>query len=275
MSSGLDLRKRAGKRKDPSTVGSRRQGRLGDPLNAIDAGSPGEIRISSDVMVALQHLYNTSPSIQAARAILMGQLLSSGVVVRREGRDVNLKSTFSRHLEDVWVPFARNVVDHFLMFGFVCVSLEREAPPPFANFIKGKQMAATSQMGPREDGRHASQREPPTDSEARARKRPIQSDARLDRKITDRKTESTGNLVPMVPDIGQYELSFIHTGEVRAGARVARGQNFGFVTHKRDSHASRGAAQTNYVRQYRIFATNSDNVYRQALAFCVGPRDPS
>ena len=250
MSSGLDLRKRAGKRKDPSTVGSRRQGRLGDPLNAIDAGSPGEIRISSDVMVALQHLYNTSPSIQAARAILMGQLLSSGVVVRREGRDVNLKSTFSRHLEDVWVPFARNVVDHFLMFGFVCVSLEREAPPPFANFIKGKQMAATSQMGPREDGRHASQREAPTDSEARARKRPIQSDARLDRKIADRKTESTGNLVPMVPgalaprkkntfvdegifldltcaraDIGQYELSFIHTGEVRAGARVARGEN--------------------------------------------------
>ena len=119
-------------------------------------------------MIALQHLYNTSPSIQAARAILMGQLLSSGVVVRREGRDVNLKSTFSRHLEDVWVPFARTVVDHFLMFGFVCVSLEREAPPPFANFIKGKQMAATSQMGPREDGRYASQREPPTDSEARA-----------------------------------------------------------------------------------------------------------
>ena len=244
MSSGLDLRKRAAKRKDPTTVGSRRKGRLGDPLNAIDAGSPGEIRISSDVMIALQHLYNTSPSIQAARAILMGQLLSSGVVVRREGRDVNLKSTFSRHLEDVWVPFARNVVDHFLMFGFVCVSLEREAPPPFANFIKGKQMAATSQMGPREDGRYASQREPPTDSEARARKRPIQSDARLDKRITDRKTESSGNLVPMVPDIGQYELSFIHTGE------------------------------TNYVRQYRIFATNSDNVYRRSgCASNPGPHE--
>ena len=87
-----------------------------------------------------------------------------------------------------------------MMFGFVCVSLEREAPPPPGrNFIKGKQMAATSQMGPREDGRYASQREAPTDAEARARKRPIQGDARLDKRITDRKTESSGNLVPMVP----------------------------------------------------------------------------
>ena len=154
MSSGIDLRKR-GKRKDPTTVATSKRGKLGDPLNAIDAGSPGEIRISSDTMIALHHLYQTSPSIQAARAILLGQLLSSGVVVQRGGRDVNLKPTFSRHLEDVWIPFARNVIDHFLMFGFVVVSLEQESPPPFANFIKGKQMAATSAMAPR--GRAAPQ----------------------------------------------------------------------------------------------------------------------
>ena len=61
MSSGMDLRKR-GKRKDPVTQEARRkQARLGDPLNAIDAGSPGEIRVSSDTMVAIQHLYNSSP----------------------------------------------------------------------------------------------------------------------------------------------------------------------------------------------------------------------
>ena len=99
MSSGLDLRKRV-KRQDPHTTSSSKRGKLGDPLNAIDAGSPGEVRISSDTMVALHHLYQTSPSIQAARAILMGQLLSSGVVVQRAGRDVNLKPVFSRHLED-------------------------------------------------------------------------------------------------------------------------------------------------------------------------------
>ena len=230
MSSGLELRKR-GKRKDPQTQASKKQrGRLGDPLNAIDAGSPGEIRISSDNMIAISHLYNSSPSIQAARAILMGQLLSSGVVVRRGGNDVELKDTFSRHLEDVWTPFARAVVDNFLKFGFVVVSLEEEGPPPFANFIRGKQLAAVSQMGPQNE-RDASKREAPTASEARARKRPMTDDSRLDARIVAPKRGQ--NLVPVVPDLGQYELSFIHTGE------------------------------TNYVRQYRIFATNSDSVYRQ------------
>ena len=131
----------------------------------------------------------------------------------------------------VWVPRSTRAATS---------TARRPLPLQILSSFRGARRAAgpsnntDSQAGPREDGRHASQREPPTDSEARARKRPIQSDARLDRKITDRKTESTGNLVPLVPDIGQYELSFIHTGE------------------------------TNYVRQYRIFATNSDNVYRRS-----------
>ena len=232
MSSGMELRKR-GKRKDPQTQESKKRGRLGDPLNAIDAGSPGEIRISSDNMIAISHLYNSSPSIQAARAILMGQLLGSGVVVRRQGRDVNLKPVFARHLEDVWVPFARNVIDNFLMFGFVLVSLETESPPPFANFVKGKkQLAATSSMAPR--GAKGVPKEAPTPSDVRARPAPsITDDARLDKRINDAKLSGGGNLVPTVPDLGQYEVSFVHVGE------------------------------SNYLREYRVFSTNSDSVYRQ------------
>lgn len=240
MSTGMDLRKR-GKRKDPVTQEERRKkARLGDPLNAIDAGSPGEIRVSSDTMVAIQHLYNSSPSIQAARTILQGQLLGSGVVVRREGRDVNLTPTFSRHLEDVWLPFARDVVDHFLMFGFVLVSLETEAPPPFANFLKGKEMAATSAMAPR--GRAAPPaREAPTPTETRARAGgPVEDDVRLDarlRRANKGRVSGTGaNLVPMVPDLGQYEVSFVHAGD------------------------------SNYKREYRVFSTNSDSIYRQDYA---------
>ena len=229
MSTGLDLRKR-GKRKDPDTQSKKQRGLLGDPLNAIDAGSPGEIRISSDAMVAVQHLYNSSPSIQAARAILMGQLLGSGVVVRREGRDVNLKPVFARHLEDVWCPFARDVIDNFLMFGFVLVSLEKESPPPFANFVKGKQLAATSSMAPR--GRQGATKEAPTPAEVRARPAPpLTDDARLDKRINDNKMRNgSGNLVPTVPDLGQYEVSFVHVGE------------------------------SNYQREYRVFSTNSDSV---------------
>ena len=231
MSSGMDLRKR-GKRKEPETQSKKQRGRLGDPLNAIDAGSPGEIRISADSMVAISHLYNSSPSIQAARTILLGQLLGSGVVVRREGRDVNLTPVFARHLEDTWLPFARSVIDNFLQFGFVLVSLENEAPPPFANFTKGKQLASSSNMAPRgRAGTHAS-REAPTASESRQRAgHAIEDDAQMDARVN--KSKGRGNLVPTVPDLGQYEVSFVHTGE------------------------------SNYTREYRVFSTNSDSVYRQ------------
>ena len=235
MSSGIDLRKRA-QRKDPPAKRGKHGGADPSPLSAIDAGTPGEIPISNDTMMALSHLYNTSPSIQAARTILMGQLLSSGCVVRRAGREVKLQDTFARHLRDVWVPFARNVIDHFLQFGFVVVSLEEENPPPFANFLKGKALAATSEMGP-EQPHNGLKREAPDASAARAAKRPIATDTRMDRVATAQKlgTENQGsvNLVPHVPDVGQLQLSFCYVGE------------------------------TSYRRQYRIFATNSDSVYRQ------------
>ena len=65
MSSGLDLRKRI-VRKDPPNQGGK--GKLNpSPLSAIDAGSPGEIRIANDHMYALAHLYHASPSGPASR----------------------------------------------------------------------------------------------------------------------------------------------------------------------------------------------------------------
>ena len=236
MSSGLDLRKRI-VRKDPPNRGGK--GKLNpSPLSAIDAGSPGEIRIANEHMYALAHLYHASPSIQAARTILLGQLLSSGCVVRRDGRDVPLKDTFARHLHDVWVPFAKTVIDHFLQFGFCVVSLEEEAPPPFANFIKGKAMAAQSEMGPGANGYDNRRTDPPDAAESRAQKRPHASASASETKHRTPKRAAAvavapTNLVPVVPDIGQCELSFVYVGE------------------------------SNYRRQYRIFSTNSDSVYKQ------------
>ena len=247
MSSGMDLRRRATRKEPPA---KRKRGYDPSPLSAIDAGTPGEIQISNDTMMALTHLYNTSPSIQAARTILMGQLLSSGCIVRRGGQEVKLQDTFARHLRDVWVPFARNVIDHFLQFGFVVVSLEEENPAPFANFLKGKALAATSEMGPENPQPHNGyKREAPDASAARAAKRPIASDARMDRvataqKLATQQPQGTKNLVPHVPDVGQYQLSFCYVGE------------------------------TSYRRQYRIFATNSDSVYRQDFSSEVFFKSP-
>lgn len=237
MSSGLDLRKRVVRRDPPKTRGGAPSKINPSPLSAIDAGSPGEVRVPNDHLFALNHLYHASPSIQAARTILLGQLLSSGCVVRREGRDVPLKNTFARHLHDVWVPFAKTVIDHFLQFGYVIVSLEEEAPPPFANFIKGKAMAAQSEMGPGANGVDNRRKDPPDQSQMRAQKRPIPSESDQNMR-TPKRGAAAGpstptNFVPVVPDVGQCELSFVYVGE------------------------------SNYRRQYRIFSTNSDSVYKQ------------
>ena len=238
MSSGMDLRKRI-KRRDPPKRGGKAKENP-SPLSAIDAGSPGEVKIINDHLYALNHLYHASPSIQAARTILLGQLLSSGCVIRRDGKDVPLKDTFARHLHDVWVPFAKKVIDHFLQFGFVIVSLEEEAPPPFSNFIRGKQMAAQSEMGPDANLTSNRPRDPPDAAEARAAKRPIAAETDQSRQRTPKRPVATQskpvNLIPVVPDVGQCELSFVYVGE------------------------------SNYRRQYRIFSTNSDSVYKQDFA---------
>ena len=209
----MDLRKRMVRKDPPKRSGGKAKANP-SPLSAIDAGSPGEIKIQNDVLYALNHLYNASPSIQAARTILLSQLLSSGCVVRRDGRDVPLKDTFARHLHDVWVPFAKKVIDHFLQFGFVIVSLEEESPPPFSNFIKGKQMAAQSEMGPDANLLRNKPRDAPDASEARAAKRPIvtESDQKQQQRTPKRPAAGPAkpvNLVPIVPDVGQCELSFV------------------------------------------------------------------
>ena len=252
MSSGLDLRKRVVRRDPPKKRGSAVQE---SPLSAIDAGSPGEVRVSNDTMVALNHLYHASPSIQAARTILQGQLLSSGCVVRRDGNDVELKDTFARHLHDVWLPFAKAVIDHFLQFGFCVVSLEEEAPPPFSNFMTGKKMAAQSEMGPAANGPEARRKEAPDASQLRAVKRPLNADADAEAQRTPKRSgaaapaaaaaaASAANLVPVVPDIGCCEVSFVYTGA------------------------------SNYRRQYRIFSTNSDSVYKQDFSSEIFFRSP-
>ena len=246
----MDLRSR-GKRRDIKSRAKR--GReyhtdISSPLDAIDSGTPGEVKISTDAMGALQHLFHTSPSIQAARAILMGQLLSSGLVVRRNGKSVDLKPVFSKHLEDQWVPFARRVIDHYLVFGFVVVSLELEDPPAFANLLgRGKEVAAlsnTNKVGTtgglnalgRADSAGVNGTKAPSEDEIRRGKaKPVVNDADAARSVAAKAVSSGRNLVPFVPDLGTYDVSFLHVGEY------------------------------GYRRQYRIMATTPQAAYRQDL----------
>ena len=132
---------------NPSFKGAPRK--MTTPYSAFEQGTPGECRINQNQMAAIQHLYHTSPSLQAARAILVGQLLSSGLSLTRAGESVKLTPTFSKHLEARWMPFARAVVDEVLMYGFCVVSVEEDDPEPFAAFVAAQRRAAAGRAAAR------------------------------------------------------------------------------------------------------------------------------
>lgn len=99
---------------------------IGPSIGLAVSGRPGEFRLNSAQIGAIEALFNTHPAIFAAVSILKGQLLSGGIVLRRGGKDVELKAAFSQHLDEVWLPFASAVIDSFLKFGYVVVAYEED-----------------------------------------------------------------------------------------------------------------------------------------------------
>lgn len=109
----------------------------------------GEVMVNLDHIRSLRTLYTQNPSMMAARAVLLGQLVSSGIVVRRNGRDVPLKESFAKHLEGTWLPFARACFDDIMVQGYVSVSIEDEAPPPFGHLVnRGKRARMSTNKVP-------------------------------------------------------------------------------------------------------------------------------
>lgn len=127
---------------------------------------------------ALEQLFNTHPAIQAARTILHGQLLSGGIVLRRNGEVVDLKPAFRGHLDEVWIPFAQSVIDSFLKFGYVMVSYEEDDQSFAQQSIKRRAGASGAA------GKQKVLREPT-------------------------------NLIPIVPPTDTYEVAYVMGG--RAG----------------------------------------------------------
>ena len=159
---------------------------------------------------------------------------------------------------------ARRVIDHYLVFGFVVVSLEPEDPPAFANLLgRGKEVAAlsnTNKVGTtgglnalgRADSAGVNGTKAPSEDEIRRGKaKPVVNDADAARSVAAKAVSSGRNLVfvpvsthttrtPFVctlspQDLGTYDVSFLHVGEY------------------------------GYRRQYRIMATTPQAAYRQDL----------
>ena len=102
--------------------------KLGDGVIAnslgISAGGNAEHRLNLSQVYALEHMFQGNPAVQAARTVLSGQLISGGISLRNNGKDVDLQPAFRQHLSEVWLPFAQDVIDSFLKWGYVVISYE-------------------------------------------------------------------------------------------------------------------------------------------------------
>jgi len=181
---------------------------INSPYSAFEQGTVGECRVNSRQMAAIEHLYHTSSSIQAARTILHGQLLGSGLSVTRSGKAVKLKPSFQKHLEARWMSFAREVIDSTLKWGIVVVTIEEEEEQPFAAFTgkkRGHDAPSTDQPG-----------DPQTKNATEASAAVVQAPAPISKSNSESK-----NLIPCVPIIGTYEIALTPTGRA-AYVRKAR-----------------------------------------------------
>lgn len=201
MSTLKELHANGKRRGDAPRVRSGIAAVFGGPAAPLAHGGGSlQVTVDNQQLMALGYVYQTSTSMQAARSIMMGQLLSSGIVVRRSGKDVQLTEQFSRHLESVWIPFARDVIDSFLQFGFAVVSIEEQTPPPFATHLskaKRSKSAASDASAAIASASAQSFHVQPEGPESSNAAEPAYD--RLEKELPR---------VPVVADVGSYHVSF-------------------------------------------------------------------
>jgi hypothetical protein len=195
-----------------------KSGSANTPFSAFESGTTGDVRINSNQMAAIHHLYHTSPSIQAARSILVGQLMSSGLALTRDGKAVKLTPVFEKHLEHCWMPFAQSVIDNILQFGFVVVSIEEDESDPFAAYRAAKKQRPGDSSSSASTGREQNVvGDPQTKNAADAANVVSKAPA----PPAQPANPAVRNMVPVVPILGSYELAMTPAG--RAGyKRIAR-----------------------------------------------------
>jgi len=171
MSASLGLRKSGARQRSNPLP----RDLIGPSLGLTSGEHPGEKRLNYKQVVAIEQLFNSHPAVQAARTIIHGQLLSGGIVLRRDGQDVELKPAFKRHLDETWVPFAQSVVDSFLKFGYAAVVYE-EDESSLMSMSRKRQRGATGQAG------------------------------------SAGKASETQNIIPIVPPTDTYEIAYAMVG---------------------------------------------------------------
>jgi len=179
MASGQKLREQGRRRPTPI---KHRPSLLSNSLG-VHTNELGEKRMNLEQIYALEHMFQSHPAVQAARTVLSGQLLSGGISLLKDGNVVQITPTFKDHLNEVWIPFAQDVIDCYLKWGYVAISYEEEENP----LVKTKRQKVKSE----------------------AKK---SSKAKV---AVDSAKELPPVVVPMVPILGSYEIAFQMGG--RAG----------------------------------------------------------
>lgn len=188
MASGMRLRSDGQRKLAParSKIGG---GLIANSLG-VSTGGNAEHRLNLSQIYALEHMFQGNPAVQAARTVLSGQLLSGGISLRKNGSDVDLQPAFKEHLDEVWLPFAQDVVDCFLKWGFVAISYEDHDD----DLRRASMLSKRRKVEP-----------PPRKGKAASR---------AARAVEQAPTEPPV-IVPIVPVLGSYEVAYIHGG--RAG----------------------------------------------------------
>lgn len=183
MASGTRLRE-AGQRR-PAAVKAR-PGLLSNSLGVHD-NELGEKRMNLEQIYALEHMFQSHPAVQAARTVLSGQLLSGGISLRKEGEDVELTPAFKDHLNEVWIPFAQDVIDSLLKWGYVAISYEEHEDSARRSTLLAKRRKLA---------------QPPPVVKGRGSKA---------KQAADQAPVAPPLIIPMVPILGSYEVAF-HMG---------------------------------------------------------------
>lgn len=183
MASGTRLRE-AGQRK-PVAIKAR-PGLLSNSLGVHD-NELGEKRMNLEQVYALEHMFQGHPAVQAARTVLSGQLLSGGISLRKTGDEVDLTPAFKDHLNEVWIPFAQDVIDSFLKWGYVAISYEEHEDDVRRSTLLAKRRKLA---------------QPPAASKGKGSKA---------KQAVDQTPVAPPLVIPIVPTLGSYEVAF-HMG---------------------------------------------------------------
>ena len=105
----------------------RPRGSLFTPGLSRDGGAH-EVHIDSAQIRVLQGLYETHPTLVAAKSVLEARLLSSGLMMKHNGTPVELTPEFRHHIDDHWIRFSKDLISAYLVYGFAVVSYETEQP---------------------------------------------------------------------------------------------------------------------------------------------------